>query len=254
MILFVLEGKRETRLFDTIQQLFFPKENEHIVCSFGNNIYELYRELSKMDGAGDVVALLMENYEGKPDNPFSEIERSSDFSEIFLFFDYDFQNKNLTIEEINKQLAEMFDLFDDETSFGKLYVNYPMIESIRYTKSLPDADYYRYTVTREECLNFKKMAGDFSAYSSLDFILIDSRKILTELKINSLKQNWNYLKEQNVSKANYVCHDQNTIPKKKEDITQNIIFDSQLEKYVNQDDCQVAVLNSFPLFLYEYFK
>ena len=116
MILFVFEGKeREPRLFDTIQRLFFHKENTTIVCSFGNNIYELYRELSALDGAGDLVSLLQKRYEGAPDNPFKQIENSSDFSEIYLFFDYDFHNSNLSLEQINGQLSEMLQMFDDET-------------------------------------------------------------------------------------------------------------------------------------------
>lgn len=45
MILFVFEGaKREPELFRTIEILFF-KDKQNIVCSFGNNIYELYNEL-----------------------------------------------------------------------------------------------------------------------------------------------------------------------------------------------------------------
>ena len=62
----------------------------------------------------------------------------SDFSEVYLFFDYDFQNKNLELSEINSQLTEMLDFFSDETDNGKLYINYPMIESIRCTRKLPD--------------------------------------------------------------------------------------------------------------------
>lgn len=43
MILFVFEGeKREPELFRAIEKLFF-KDSQHIVCSFGNNIYELYQ-------------------------------------------------------------------------------------------------------------------------------------------------------------------------------------------------------------------
>lgn len=137
MILFVLEGKkREPYLCNVIQSLFFPEENESIICSFGNNIYELYKELCEYGGDGDIVSLLMEKFSGKEDNPFKNIDRSSDFSEIYLFFDYDFHNINLPLKELDKQIREMLDMFDDETENGKLYINYPMIESIRYTKEL----------------------------------------------------------------------------------------------------------------------
>ena len=39
-----------------------------------------------------------------------------------------------------------------------------------------------------------------------------------------------------------------------EDILQDKIFNSQVEKYVNTEDCKVAVLNAFPIFLFDYFK
>ena len=39
--------------------------------------------------------------------------------------------------------------------------------------------------------------------------------------------------------------------KSKEDILQDKIFNSQLEQYVNTEDCKVAVLNAFPIFLFD---
>ena len=56
--------------------------------------------------------------------------KSSDFSEIYLFFDYDFQNTNLTLEEMNRRLQEMLEMFDDETDNGKLYINYPWLNQL----------------------------------------------------------------------------------------------------------------------------
>ena len=44
------------------------------------------------------------------------------------------------------------------------------------------------------------------------------------------------------------------MPASKEDILQDKIFNSQLEQYVNAEDCKVAVLNAFPIFLFDYFK
>lgn len=38
------------------------------------------------------------------------------------------------------------------------------------------------------------------------------------------------------------------------DVAQKQIFESQLQKHVNTDNVEVAILNAFPLFLYEYFK
>lgn len=101
MILFVFEGeKREPELFRAIEKLFF-KDSQHIVCSFGNNIYELYQRLKNLDDSGDIVSVLREKYDGRTDSPFSGDAKSSDFSEIYLVFDYDFHNRNILLEEMN---------------------------------------------------------------------------------------------------------------------------------------------------------
>lgn len=56
MILFIFEGdEREPRLYRTMERLYFPKKNDNIICSFGNNIYDLYKELMEYDGDGDVL-------------------------------------------------------------------------------------------------------------------------------------------------------------------------------------------------------
>ena len=87
MILFVFEGaEREPRIFKTLERLFFG-EGERIIRSFGNSIYELYRQLKDLDGEGDIVSILRENKANEKDSPFPKDVRSSDFSEIYLFFD-----------------------------------------------------------------------------------------------------------------------------------------------------------------------
>jgi hypothetical protein len=77
---------------------------------------------------------------------------------------------------------------------------------------------------------------------------------LSEKKLKSLRENWEYLKNQNVNKANYICHGKNELSSKKKEIDQELIFESQLKKHVNKEQSEVAILNAFPLFLYEYFK
>ena len=147
----------------------------------------------------------------------------------------------------------MLALFADETENGKLYINYPMIESIRYTKELPDNGYANYVVSREECNDFKRLARNFSAYNSLDHILFKDGETPTKEKYMKVKDNWQFLKQMNVSKANLLIAGVNAMPKEKSVVNQLSIFERQLLLHVKPNG-SVSVLNSFPIFIYEYMK
>ena len=255
MILFVFEGKRrEPDIFKTLEYLFFP-ESQTIVCSYGNNIYDLYRQLKALDGNGDIISILREKYKDNPDSPFTPETKSSDFSEVFLFFDYDFQNRNLTIDQMNRQISEMLELFNDETDNGLLYINYPMTEAIRYTKELPDDHFSDYSVSRTDCHDkgFKNIAQQFSAYGSLDFIVLDFRRSPSERRVSFVRQNWALLEQQNVIKANMICNGELVIPVDKSTISQQRIFESQLSQFILPKE-EVSILSAFPLFNFNYFK
>ena len=252
MILFVFEGaEREPKIFKTLERLFFG-DRERIVCSFGNNIYELYRQLKAFDGDGDIVSILREN-----DAQLPPSVKSSDFSEIYLFFDYDFQNTNLSLAEMNERLQEMLVLFADETDNGKLYVSYPMVESLCYTKQLPDEHFVEYSILRSDCRerSFKDLAREFSYYGSLDFIeLPDSGHHRPGKKeVAQVRQNWIWLVQQHTSKANYMCEGLQRMPVDKEAVSQERIFDAQCRKYLCDGE-RIAIMNGFPLFLFDYFK
>ncbi len=252
MILFVFEGdKRELDIYKTIERLYFPKSNDNIKCSFGNNIYDLYIEMATLDGDGDIVAVLKEHLSKRGDDTLNGMTSSS-FSEIYLFFDYDFHNTQLTIREMNKRLDEMLKLFKEETEYGKLYINYPMIESIWYMKELPDKAYLSYTVAREDCHDFKRLAREFSCFDSFDFMLFREGERPTKEKYHRVRDNWNCLKEMNVCKANYIIKGDYSMPKDKSIINQIDIFEAQKKKYVSNNT--IAILNSFPIFIYEYLK
>ena len=139
MKLFVFEGKKtEPKIFETLKELFFSKREEQLVCTYNSNIYSLYSHLSELEifkddgveSAGRTLSVLNSILEKNGDNTLSNI-LDSDVSEIFLFFDYDFHESRLSIESNNSHIEEMWTYFNDETLNGKLYINYPMIESIR---------------------------------------------------------------------------------------------------------------------------
>ena len=261
MILFIFEGKRtEPNLFKTIEKLYFQNRDERKVYCFGYNIYELYKLMNESDFTEDLITVIRSKMATRNDHSIPDDVDTSDFSEIFLFFDYDFQNKNLPLPELNKQLEVMLDFFSDETENGKLYINYPMVESIRCTNELPDELFYKYIVSHKDCSDFKNyIVKEFDFYKSYDFIQLPIDKKTNHLRTVSkeqeirVRENWDYLKNQNIKKANYICNKINAYTKDKQSISQRNILKSQIEKHVLPHN-RVSILNAFPLFLFEYFR
>lgn len=251
--LFVFEGaKRETAIFRTIESVFF-KKTEQIVCIYGTSFLDLYKRMRSTDFELDIVSILKEKLQGSEESPFTSEDKVSDFSQVFLFFDYDCQQIDVHDEKalvnFNRQLGELLDFFNNETEHGKLYVNYPMVEAIRYTKALPDEEYVSYTVPLDRCVDFKSIAHDFSYYGSLDFIV--AHKCPTRDELRAIASNWRMLIEQNLSKACKIT-DKGKVADAKTMVDQRDIFDAEVAKFI-QPQSLLSVLAAFPLFLNDYF-
>ena len=283
MILFVFEGETtEPLLYSSMRYLFMPKEKKDIICSYKSNIYSLYNKMIANGNFDDtendvsIIPLLQEHLRnnGELTHPLLSITRWSDISEIFLFFDYDCQNKNpdesYSLVENNQKILEMLAFFNNETAAGKLYINYPMVESIRYTKKLPDIAFGIYTIPLVDCPDkkFKKKVDTFSSYGSFDFLTLKFLSVLkktlnledSELKRRKLrsfwkqrkdrKNNWKLLVKQNVEKLFEITKNNKAGIYNKQVITQEKLFDIQKNEFVSKQI--VSVICSIPLFLYDY--
>ena len=111
--LLVVEGKHEKDELFWLVFKCFPEMNIDIddVWIYGTNIYKLYEDIVK--------------------------EYGNDFTNIILVFDYERHDPAFSEEKI----LEMQHCFADLTDMGKLYLNYPMIESYLHLKSIPDEEY-----------------------------------------------------------------------------------------------------------------
>lgn len=111
-------------------------------AEYNTSIYELYDDY--VDGKYDDLVSFLRNEKGLkiPDGILSK----KAFNEVYLIFDFDPQYHKYDDLKIHR----MLDLFCDETDLGKLYINYPMVESFYHLKSLPDPDYYSRTVSVDD--------------------------------------------------------------------------------------------------------
>lgn len=132
--LIILEGKvREVDIFEHMEKFFFRKEKiKYINLPAEQNIYMLWQKLKADEFQTDLVEILRESLPSA--KKLLEGITRENIDEIYLFFDFDAQQNNLPQSKgvnIKDVVAEMLDTFNNETEAGKLYISYPMIESLR---------------------------------------------------------------------------------------------------------------------------
>jgi hypothetical protein len=224
----VFEGeKTEKAIFDSLKKYFLKNRTNRIVYGFHcGEIYSLYNKLQKSDEQ-TLFFILKESLKSK--NPELENIVQEYVESIYLFFDYD----SHTPSADDKILKNMLDFFDDEFENGKLYISYPMAESIKHLQS-------------------KVHFENIIANSNREYKDIVSKNGDTKFKdLNSLsKRSWNIIINEHCKKANFIVNNIFELPTKI--IEQNIIFQNQQSKYINYDN-KVAVLSAFPLFLADYY-
>ena len=132
---FIVEGEaREPQIIDNIPKVFFSHGNFKIITlPAGENIYMLWKKLKADDFDTDIIEVLRESN----DDISKQLDGLSrdDFSEVYLFFDYDMHQTNLGKEDDADAVKQMLESFDNETVNGKLYISYPMVEALRDYKS-----------------------------------------------------------------------------------------------------------------------
>ena len=160
-ILIVVEGqKTEPIFFKRIAEVFHLDFN--IYC-LRTNIYTLYTRMKAYDFSADIKDILAELHPDEREN------LSKKFAYTYLIFDCDAHHpkkhdKRKTIDVLHDnfdRLEKMADYFVDETdpAIGKLYINYPMMESFRDCDSFFDAHYQLAEVRIEDVSIYKQIVG-----------------------------------------------------------------------------------------------
>ena len=143
-ILVIVEGeKTDFNLMQRILKLYGISE-EHNIISYNTNIYALYNQLPENYEEYDDFDLLQLLKETETNEEKRAI-LSERYSDILLIFDLDPQDPSFTPAKIRC----MANYFTESTNMGRLYLNYPMVESFYHMDSIPDNKYNNYTVALE---------------------------------------------------------------------------------------------------------
>lgn len=226
-ILFVFEGERtEDHITNSFVKHFF-NDKVVITCAFCAEIYQLHKALSD-DEDLDTFALLKEIPQNQ--RTLEEFDRD-DFAEIYLFFDYD-GHSTLASDD---SLEEMLSIFNEETDRGKLFISYPMVESIKHYSNQIDFKYLK--VKAKENIKYKNIVS-----KEADKIYLHFSKYSYEI--------WIELITIHLKKMNYLVLDNYIFPD--ENFEQNVIFKNQRKKFIDIDST-ISVLSGFPIFIFDYF-
>lgn len=143
-ILVLVEGaKTDVKLLKHLLSVY-GIDQSHQIISYNTNIYSLYNLMFRNTNPDDVDILqLLKEHETVAERKAVFNER---YSDILLIFDLDPQDPQFS----STKITEMMNYFVESSDMGKLYLNYPMVESFYHMKSIPDDDYWSYTATMQE--------------------------------------------------------------------------------------------------------
>lgn len=132
-ILVIVEGARkELKLVNKLKNLFLPQDIS--IVSYGTSLYQLYdylEEYCDFNFEELDVLLALKAHETVEEKKAVFDEK---YTDVLLIFDFDPQDNKFDVAEIRKLMV----YFNDSTENGKLYINYPMLESFYHLKNIKE--------------------------------------------------------------------------------------------------------------------
>lgn len=233
-LLFIVEGENdEPKFLQRLLKVCYAKQGYQIYI-YHTNLHTLAARLEKdypdFTEVEVDIRLVLRSYE---DDERKKARLSERYTDTFLIFDCEPHHDCPHFETIRQMLS----VFSDSTSQGKLFINYPMMQSFKHLRNLPDEDFRERKVTIEECKKYKKLVGAESTYTDIGKY---DYPVFMSLAAHHLK------------KAHYILRKSYTLPAQKDYLKwQHVeIFDRQME--LKEQKQWVYVLNTCIFLLADY--
>lgn len=231
-ILFIVEGQNDE--VNYINRLFqvTNRSQKYTIIPYKTNLHTLARYIfdgEEIDDTLDIRQVLKEHEK----DPEAKKELSVDFSDIILVFDFEPHHDHPCFDLIRKMIT----YFDNSTGNGKLYINYPMMQSYRHFAKLPDDSFRELAVTKMEASKYKELVDSVSKFKNITH---HSYPLFVSLAYHHLK------------KLNYILNGRYLLPEIAfvNQWRQEKLFDNQID-HMNENN-KVYVINTFSLFVIEY--
>ena len=158
--LLIVEGNHEKDELVPLILKCFPQikiQPENIVV-FGTNIYQLHLNIEKEYGESWFDVMVDIPYVVSKMKRLDTVWHAQDFIDIFLIFDFERQDTYFSKETIKR----MQEYFIDSTDMGKLYINYPMVESYwdTYDRHEESFEYRKKNLPMRRGIEYKNSVKD----------------------------------------------------------------------------------------------
>lgn len=234
---FIVEGEaREPLIINNISRIFFSHKNFKIITlPAGQNIYMLWKKLDEDDFDTDIIEVLREDHEELAEQ-LAGLSRD-DFSEVYLFFDYDGHQNNLSVNDDEDVIEKMLASFNNETENGKLYISYPMVEALRDFEPEICGKGENCYISIDEIGNYKTVSAERAVYpqfKNYDFDIWKEAIDVFSMKISCLMGRPDLM--------DYELYTEKVDPYEIFKLQEN-----EIQKH------RVFILSAFPEFLVDYF-
>ena len=235
-VLFILEGDNDEpsfvrRLMEKCYsrinyKTYTYRTSLHILSQ---ELYEYFEEIEE-DNIDNLIDIRMILRSTEPDEKKKKL-LTEEFNEIYLIFDMDPQCELPHFDTIYK----MIKYFNDSTQNGKLYINYPMMQSYKHFNVLPDNSFINKKVNLESIRNYKQLVHEESNFKDLNSY---THNTFFSLGVHHLK------------KANYILNNKFELFTTDEflDIDESLIYRNQLDMFNNTKEVYVLNTSIFILF------
>lgn len=249
-ILFIVEGKigEVEHIKGFLNE--FEITTKIKIYSFCTNIYPIFKYISENEiekEETDTTLLITQIIRGiKSDkNNIKKLEeidgiRKNKYSQIILIFDFDGHAEGNAAYKI----SEMMNFFDDSEENGKLYINYPMLESINHIENKGDIGFYSRKASKKKFKSYKNEVENFRNQST-----IQNKNELREIIKKHIIKN-NYLSDKKVKELTNDTKIENEM-KKLEKSSEKYLFENidtkkifEVQKKLFEEKEEVHVLNT----------
>ncbi|MBE5850026.1 MAG: hypothetical protein E7298_07705 [Lachnospiraceae bacterium] len=163
-VLFIVEGPNdEVRFLEQLYNVFF-RDQHYEVYTYCTTIHTLsqvlFNDYPDFEEDEIDIQLLLKSLE-KDEAKISILSKR--YRDVFLIFDFDPHHDNPHFDTVCRMLR----FFDDSTNHGRMYINYPMMQSYKHLRKMPDDSFSERITYISEASKYKATVAKESDYSDV---------------------------------------------------------------------------------------